>query len=180
MRITEENIYTVDDIMELPENAHVELIDGKLYYMDIPPTSHQAIAGKLLYDIYMYLKEKNLKQQISVARYGVFLEPYNKTFVIPDISVICDSTKFNEYGCVGAPDWIIEIVTENSRSINYSTKLFKYYDSGVREYWIVDYLKNRIWVYDFEKENFGDYTFSDTVKVGIFDDLEINFSELDI
>ena len=180
MRITEENIYTVDDIMELPENAHVELIDGKLYYMDIPPTSHQAIAGKLLCDIYMYLKEKNLKQQISVARYGVFLEPYNKTFVIPDISVICDSTKFNEYGCVGAPDWIIEIVTENSRSINYSTKLFKYYDSGVREYWIVDYLKNRIWVYYFEKENFGDYTFSDIVKVNIFDDLEINFSDLDI
>ena len=48
----------------------------------------------------------------------------------------------------------------------------------MREYWIVDPEKNRILVYNFESENTGDYTFSDIVKAGIYDDLYINFSEM--
>lgn len=58
--------------------------------------------------------------------------------------------------------------------------MIKYLNAGVREYWIVDRGKNRITVHYFEKEEYNDYTFSDTVKVNIFDDLEINFSELNI
>ena len=62
--------------------------------------------------------------------------------------------------------------------MDYFTKLFKYRTAGVREYWIVDPEKNRILVYNFESENTGDYTFSDIVKAGIYDDLYINFSEM--
>ena len=50
--------------------------------------------------------------------------------------------------------------------------------AGVREYWIVDPLKNRITVYNFESENTFDYTFHDSVKVEIYDDLYINFSDI--
>ena len=64
--------------------------------------------------------------------------------------------------------------------MDYFTKLFKYQETGVREYWIVDPDKNRILVYDFETEDTGDYTFSDTVKAGIYDDLEIDFRSIEI
>ena len=50
----------------------------------------------------------------------------------------------------------------------------------MREYWIVDPEKDRILVYDFETEDTGDYTFSDTVKAGIYDDLQVDFSSLNI
>ncbi len=62
--------------------------------------------------------------------------------------------------------------------MDYYTKLFKYHTSGVRAYWIVDPEKNRILVYDFESEDTGDYTFADSVKAGIYDDLYANFADI--
>ena len=37
-----------------------------------------------------------------------FLNKDNKTYVEPDISVICDKSKLDDRGCNGAPDWIID------------------------------------------------------------------------
>ena len=65
------------------------------------------------------------------------------------------------------------------RSLSY-LKLFKYRTAGVREYWIVDYEKNRITVYNFENDEVEDYMFTDKVKVGIYEDFEIDFSELNV
>lgn len=69
----------------------------------------------------------------------------------PDISVICDKSKLDGRGCNGAPDWVIEIVSPGSRSMDYLKKLVKYMNAGVREYWIVDPENNRVMVYSFEK-----------------------------
>lgn len=48
----------------------------------------------------------------------------------------------------------------------------------MREYWIVDPDKDRIMVYDFASEDTKEYNFSDSVKVGIYEDLHINFSDI--
>ena len=82
----------------------------------------------------------------------------------PDISVICDPNKLNDKGCTGAPDWIIEIVSPGSRRMDYFTKLFKYRTAGVREYWIVDPIKNFVIVYNFDTSDSEQYTFADTIK----------------
>ena len=63
--------------------------------------------------------------------------------------------------------------------MDYYTKLFKYRTAGVREYWIVDTEKNRITVYNFESEDTGEYTFSDSIEVGIYDNLTIDFDSMD-
>lgn len=81
---------------------------------------------------------------------------------------------------MGAPDWIIEIASPTSRPIDYYKKLLKYSASGVREYWIVDVEKDRVTVYDFQWDTVEEYTFSDKVRAGIFDDFEIDFSEIKI
>lgn len=62
--------------------------------------------------------------------------------------------------------------------MDYFTKLFKYRTAGVREYWIVDPEKDRILVYNFDSEDTGDYTFSDRVKAGIYEDFYIDFSDI--
>lgn len=98
----------------------------------------------------------------------------------PDISVICDKNKLTEKGCNGAPDWIIEVVSPSSIRIDYVIKLFKYRTAGVKEYWIVDSDKNRIMVYNFETENIYEYSFSDIVSAGIYDDLEIDFDKINM
>ena len=87
-----------------------------------------------------------------------------------------DRTKLTDEGCKGAPDWIIAIVSPSSRAMDYNKKLFKYRTAGVREYWIVDPMNRQIMVYHFEHDTFEQYSFSDKVKAGIYEDFEIDFS----
>ena len=94
--------------------------------------------------------------------------------------MICDKNKLTDDGCNGAPDWIIEVVSPSSRQMDYNKKLFKYRAAGVREYWIVDSMNQQIMVYHFEHDDFEQYSFSDKVKVGIYDDFEIDFSEINL
>lgn len=108
----------------------------------------------------------------------MFLNADESTYVEPDISVICDQSKLNDKDCFGAPDWIIEIVSPGSQRMDYMVKLFKYKTAGVREYWIVDNAKNRIIVYNFEQDDMNEYTFSDSVKAGIYEGFEIDFSKI--
>lgn len=178
MALAQESLYTIDDIYSLPDGIRAELIDGQIYYMAPPTRRHQRIAGELFAAIREYINANNGSCEVDIAPFAVFLNEDDMNYVEPDISVICDSNKLTEKGCTGAPDWIIEIVSSGSRRMDYFTKLFKYRTAGVREYWIVDPEKNRILVYDFESENTGDYTFSDSVKAGIYRDFYIDFTDI--
>lgn len=177
MPLPHEKIYTTEDIYNLPEGTRAELIDGQIYYMAPPSRKHQSIAGKLFTAISHCIESKGGTCESYIAPFAVFLNENNKNYVEPDISVICDKNKLNDKGCAGAPDWIIEIVSPNSRRMDYYIKLFKYRAAGVREYWIVDPDKNRIMVYNFDNEDTADYTFSDIVKAGIYEDFSIDFSQ---
>lgn len=172
--------YTIEDIYALPDGQRAELIDGQMYMMAPPTRKHQQILLSLSRKIADYIDKEGGSCEVDIAPFAVFLSEDDKSYVEPDISVICSSDKLTDRGCVGAPDWIIEIVSPGSRRMDYFTKLFKYRTAGVREYWIVDPEKNRILVYNFESEDTGDYSFSDTVKAGIYDDLTIDFSSIDI
>ena len=103
-----------------------------------------------------------------------FLNSDDKTYIEPDISVICDKSKLDEKGCHGAPDWVIEIVSPGSKRMDYFIKLFKYRTAGVKEYWIVDPDRKLVIVYEFDKDDANTYSFFDEVPVGIYDgDLKI-------
>ena len=97
----------------------------------------------------------------------------------PDISVICDKHKLDDRGCNGAPDWIIEIVSPSTEHMDYGINLFKYRSAGVREYWIVNPLKQTVMVYDFQ-DNLGtkQYSFDETIPVCICQDLAICVNQL--
>jgi len=96
--------------------------------------------------------------------------------------VICDPEKLTDRGCTGAPDWIVEITSPSNSSHDYIRKLNLYADSGVREYWIVNPDKKSIYVYYLEETRFETtaYTLQDKIKVNIYDDLWIDFTELEL
>ena len=99
--------------------------------------------------------------------------------VEPDISVICDKDKLNDRGCVGTPDFVIEVVSKSSRKMDYTTKNALYSDAGVREYWIVDPEKERTTIYYYEQDEAPMISlFTQTIQSGIYEGLEINISEL--
>lgn len=181
MPLPQERTYTIEDIYNLPEGQRAELIDGQIYYMAPPNRKHQGLLMELSRTISNYIQGKNSECKIYPAPFAVFLNKNDKTYVEPDISVICDKSKLNDKGCVGAPDFIIEIVSPGNPENDYITKLSLYKAAGVREYWIVDPRNNTIKVYFFEGGIFAqNFTFSDSVKVNIYNDFFIDFSKLDI
>lgn len=172
--------YTMDDIYNLPDGQRAELIDGVIYMMATPGMLHQRIVMELSFQIRDYIERKNGDCEVFPSPFAVFLNSNNQIYVEPDVSVICDKNKLTSEGCKGAPDWIIEIVSPSSRSMDYNKKLLKYGTAGVREYWIADAQKNRVIVYNFEHDTAEEYSFLDKVKAGIFDDLEVDFSRINI
>ena len=174
------NQYTIDFIYQLPDGERAELIDGQIYYMSPPSTRHQEISFSLSRKIADYIDQKGVACKVFPAPFAVFLSTDEQNYVEPDISVICDKNKLTEAGCQGAPDGIIEVVSPGSRKMDYMIKLFKYKNAGVKEYWIVDPIKKRIIVYQFELDDMCEYTFSESVKAGIYLDLEIDFSKISI
>ena len=180
MPLPKERIYTIDDIYALPEGERAELIDGQIYYMAPPSRKHQEIAGELFTSINNYIRAAGGSCKPYIAPFAVFLNENDKNYVEPDISVICDPNKLNEKGCVGAPDWIIEIVSPGSRRMDYNNKLFKYRTAGVREYWIVDPQKEWIMVYSFFNDDMNEYSFTNDIPSGIYPGFSLNLSTLNI
>ncbi len=171
--LKKEKIYTIEDIYALPEGERAELIDGKIYYMAPPSRTHQQILLSLTRKIADYIDSKNGDCEVNIAPFAVFLNNDNTNYIEPDISIICDSSKLDDKGCHGAPDWIIEIVSPGNKAMDYFTKLFKYRTAGVREYWIVDPIKKTITVYRFEKETMEEYLFGEDIPVGIYEEFSI-------
>lgn len=64
--------------------------------------------------------------------------------------------------------------------MDYYRKLLRCSTSGVREYWIVDPMTRQIIAYHFEQAAVETYSFSDKVKAGICEDLEIDFSGISL
>lgn len=164
-----EEVYTIEDIYALPDGKRAELIDGKIYYMAPPNRKHQDIVLSLARKIADYIESKNGGCKVYLAPFAVFLNEDDINYVEPDISIICDSGKLDDKGCNGAPDWIIEVVSPSSKPRDYMTKLFKYRTAGVREYWIVDPMKELVTVYGFEKDNVEQYNFGEEILAGIYE-----------
>lgn len=174
-----EQSYTIKDIYNLPDGQRAELIDGVIYDMAPPSRIHQKLVSELTQSIGSYIKAQNGSCEVYPAPFAVFLNNDDKTYVEPDISVICDKDKLSDRGCEGAPDWIIEIVSPSSQRMDYLIKLRKYQISGVREYWIINPAQETVLVFSFE--GLGDsvqYAFSDLIESGIYHDFEIRIADL--
>lgn len=81
--------------------------------------------------------------------------------------------------CYTKADTIIYLYTVE---VDRMPKLSLYTKASVREYWIVDPQNQNIHVYNLEPDKFSVkvYTFHDTVKAGICEDLLIDFAAFDL
>lgn len=100
-----EQKYTFADYRQWPENERWELFEGVPYAMATPQRIHQEIVVQMSAQIVQYLRDKPCKSY--VAPFSVRLprreEADDKidTVVEPDLSVICDRSKLDKYGCRG-------------------------------------------------------------------------------
>ena len=183
-------IYTYDDYLKFPEDTIVEIIDGRISAMSPAPSRiHQTIVSRLMISIGRYIEDNNGDCEIFTAPFDVVLknddeEVGNSTNIVqPDISVIWDKNKLTDKGCTGSPDMIVEVISPSNSRDDYIKKLNLYEQFKVREYWIVNPINKSILVYNLSENGYempNIYTFSDKVKVNIYDNLEIDFTTLNL
>lgn len=172
-------MHTFEDILALPEGERAELIDGEMFMMASPDRRHEEASAWLLWKIFDYIQGKKGRCRAYSSSFGVFPKKDDKNYVEPDITVVCDRDKLEDRGCNGAPDWVIEIVSPTSSKMDYQRKKTLYQESGVEEYWIVDPEKELLSVYRFRSNDQArEFSFAETVKVGIYEDLVIDLGEL--
>lgn len=70
----------------------------------------------------------------------------------PDVVIVCKLEQIVRRNIIGAPDFVLEVISPGTKRRDYIMKLFKYEHAGVQEYWIVDPYKKRVMVYFFESE----------------------------
>ncbi|MGN6439651.1 MAG: Uma2 family endonuclease [Agriterribacter sp.] len=182
--------YSYADYYSWQFNERVELIKGKIHRMGPAPSpNHQRISFELAGILRNFLLGKEC--EAFTAPFDVRLPDSKKstsdktifTVVQPDICVICDPGKIDEKGCLGAPDWIIEILSNANTRHELQTKFALYEENKVREYWIVSPFTKSVQVFDYNDKK-GKYEFrknyveDDKVPVGIFKNFKINLEEV--
>ena len=180
--------YTYADYLTWQFDERVELIKGWISRMSPAPlVRHQLISMELSSEIYTYLKGKSCS--VFAAPFDVRLTNKRKSLpdksiisvVQPDISVICDIEKLDDKGCVGAPDWIIEILSPGNTRKEMKEKFSLYEENGVREYWVVYPAYFQVQVFDLINDKFvsrGFYVKEDLIPVGIFEGFSIDTNPL--
>lgn len=170
---------TLEQYETLPDDRRAEVFDGVVYDMSSPSQIHQMLSMELSNILYNYIKNKKGFCHVFSAPFDVKLSDNPLTIVQPDIMVICDKDKLDGKRCNGAPDFIIEIVSPANPSDDYIRKLYYYQNAAVREYWIVDPQRKTVTVNYFEGNIVTvQYPFDSIIKVNIYDDLYINFSNI--
>lgn len=157
MKIKEPDLsgsYTYADYLTWQWGEMTELIKGKIYKMSPAPGSlHQKVSGEIFRQLANFLKGK--KCQVFSAPFDVRLPSAKKnqadkeitTVVQPDLCVVCDPLKIDSRGCMGAPDWILEILSPHTSSKDLREKFDVYEEAGVKEYWVVHPQEHTILVY---------------------------------
>ena len=180
--------YSYADYLGWFDDIRRELHDGFIKLMSPAPNFyHQDISGNLSFELMKFLKNKKCK--VIAAPFDVRFPKKNSkgnktifTVVQPDISVICDLSKLDKRGCLGAPDMIVEIVSPSNVERDIEEKFKIYEENGVREYWIAFPETKMLHVFLLDKDEkyklVGMYSKNKKVKVNIFEDLFIDLSEI--
>nr|MCR4787071.1 Uma2 family endonuclease [Lachnospiraceae bacterium] len=163
-------LLTVDVFRELDEDRNCELLDGYLIFNNAPNLRHQEIVQYIGGVIDQYIKDHHDNCRMFNVGVNVRLGERDDTVLIPDIAVVCEPDILDEYGINGAPDWVIEVVSDSSRKRDYNDKMHKYMLSGVKEYWIIDPDRSMVTTYIAGEPMMAyTYHFEDDIPVLIYD-----------
>lgn len=168
--------------MRKETNDVLEYVDGVVYMSPSPNIKHQRISTFLQGELYNALKDK--KCEVFSAPTDVLFDAVNhddKKIVVPDLFVTCNPDNLTENEHIGAPDFIIEILSPSNISHDIVTKLNLYMKNNVKEYWIIDPLQRHILVYNRDKNNEIRYDVlhvEESIRSKTVPSLELNLSDI--
>ena len=160
--------YTYADYKTWADNERWELINGVAYNMSpAPKREHQKVSFEISRQIGNSLADKSCEAYSAPFDVKLSVLPGAEEndidiVVQPDILVVCDPDKFDENGCNGAPDWIIEILSPSTSYKDENEKLILYEKYGVKEYWIIQPGAKMVFIYILDEK--GNYKKPEVAK----------------
>ncbi|MGB9716150.1 MAG: Uma2 family endonuclease [Thermodesulfovibrionales bacterium] len=178
--ITDKKKYTYQDYLKTPEDERYELIEGELLMTPAPVPNHQTISGRLDFELRKFVTENDVGE-VFYAPCDVYLDDEN--VVQPDILLISKErlTIIGEKNIQGAPDLVIEIISENTAYRDLIQKKKLYARFGVKEYWIVIPEEESIEVYTLKDNTFmlhKTYTKENILESLYLKDLKIELKKI--
>ena len=176
--------FTIHDLERMAETANddvrLELIDGIIYHLNTPDAIHQIIIGEIFANLREHILKHHGECTPLFAPFGVQLDCDDRTFLQPDILVVCDKEKITRPCLYGTPDLVIEVLSPSTRRKDLTIKVPKYLSSGVKECWMIDPVRKNVLVYTSDKPEIPTiYGFSSKIPVGIWNGgYEIDFNEI--
>jgi len=181
------------------ENSIKEIINGRIFYM-MPGTSvHEKAVTRIGHEFYFYFRSHNKNCEVYSEGLAVYLDDENSNYyVVPDISIICDDSKFSKLGYKGVPELIVEVISVSTAKKDKLDKFKAYEKAGVKEYWIVSTKEKSIDQYVLENDQYtlknivtladeADFdkltdeqkmNYTSIIKPFIFEDLEIDLRNI--
>ena len=178
----EKRQYTYGDLLAMEDGDRYELYDGELIPVKADSTVHDAVHSEIKGQLWLYLKGKTCR--VFGPNCGVRLfdgkdDPpeRSKLVVKPDIMVVCDPDKVTGKDCRGAPDLVIEILSESNMQNDINRKFLLYQRAGVKEYWLVNPATKSVTVHLREGDRFSKISYlyqqDDPVPVTVLGGFEI-------
>ena len=163
-----------------------EIIGGVKVIMSPPSLIHGTIIGRIITIFTNYILSNNVKAAAFSDNTDVYFS--KEEHYMPDISVVCNPEILKSRKRIeGAPDLIVEVLSESTMKNDLGKKKDIYERYGVKEYWIVDQWAKRIEVYHLIEGKFvldDVYMVSEApetktnIKVSIFEDLTVDIRNI--
>jgi len=172
---------TYDDLRQIPPDRNrYELIEGELFVSPAPSLEHQRKTLRLARKLADHVEQHDLGE-VFIAPCDVVLAP--SIVLEPDIVFVSKGQRsILKMACIeGAPDLVVEVVSDSSRLMDRFVKRDRYAEFGVPEYWLLDPFEPRIEVLRLEAGKYrvvGSFGPGDTLESPTLPGLRIPVSSL--
>ena len=135
LRMTAEEFFSVPD-----DGRNYELIDGVVVMSPSPTPKHQRIMMEIAGQLFVFLRNHAVGEALPEIDVHLGQGPGGGDLVYkPEVIFVrAERMEGMEEKITGAPDLVVEVVSQGSRRMDTETKKTDYERFGVGEYWLID------------------------------------------
>ncbi|MEW9676198.1 Uma2 family endonuclease [Lentibacillus sp. L22] len=143
-QLDKDKTYSLDEfLLYVKEEERAELYEGIPVFMAPASFQHENVIANIMGEFRNAIKGGNC--YVFGSNLQVVLPFKNEkkgtddVVVLPDISIICDTSKLRNKRCYGAPDLVVEVLSPSTGRNDRLLKRNYYEKAGVKEYLLIDY-----------------------------------------